>query len=191
MTTDPVQLLIDAGAIPTTPFAPNSRYDGVALGRYAARAPAIPASPTCCAASSRSRATSRSPPSTSCAAASGPTCSRAQYLGDPLLYWRIADANAVDRPDRAHRHARARASRSRCRRACRRGSMHARRHQALAAASARCRCRRRARSWRRWSRAKVEAGSGETQSGFELTFELPRARRCARCSCSPAAAACR
>ena len=28
---DPVQLLIDAGAIPTTPFVPQSRYLGVAL----------------------------------------------------------------------------------------------------------------------------------------------------------------
>jgi len=34
MTTDPVQLLIDAGAIPADPFAPNSRYHGVALGLY-------------------------------------------------------------------------------------------------------------------------------------------------------------
>ena len=40
MTTDPVQALIDAGAIPTSPFAPDSRYVGVALGRLpdAARA---------------------------------------------------------------------------------------------------------------------------------------------------------
>ena len=30
--TDPVQLLIDAGAIPATPFEPQSRYYGVALG---------------------------------------------------------------------------------------------------------------------------------------------------------------
>lgn len=34
MTTDPVQALIDAGAIPTSPFAPNSRYFGVAFGLY-------------------------------------------------------------------------------------------------------------------------------------------------------------
>ena len=38
---------------------------------------------------------------------------------------------------------------------------------------------------------KVESGSGETQSGFELSFELPARSRCARCSCSPAAVACR
>ena len=34
MTTDPVQALIDAGAIPTSPFAPDSRYFGVAFGLY-------------------------------------------------------------------------------------------------------------------------------------------------------------
>jgi len=31
---DPVQMLIDAGAIPAAPFGPNSRYVNVALGRY-------------------------------------------------------------------------------------------------------------------------------------------------------------
>ena len=31
---DPVQMLINAGAIPTSPFGPTSRYAGVALGRY-------------------------------------------------------------------------------------------------------------------------------------------------------------
>ena len=31
-------------------------------------------------------------------AATGPTCSAATHLGDPLLYWRIADANAVIDP---------------------------------------------------------------------------------------------
>jgi hypothetical protein len=31
---DPVQMLIDAGAIPTSPFGPSSRYAKVAIGRY-------------------------------------------------------------------------------------------------------------------------------------------------------------
>ena len=31
---DPVQMLIDAGAIPATPFGPSSRYGKVAIGRY-------------------------------------------------------------------------------------------------------------------------------------------------------------
>ena len=64
MTTDPVQLLIDAGAIPADPFAPNSRYHGVALALYSIPRPAAP-SPMCCAVSSRSCGTSRSRPSTS------------------------------------------------------------------------------------------------------------------------------
>ena len=44
MTTDPVQLLIEAGAIPANPFAPNSRYHGVAFGRYVRNAsdPGVP-----------------------------------------------------------------------------------------------------------------------------------------------------
>lgn len=32
--TDPVQMLIDAGAIPATPFGPSSRYANVGLARY-------------------------------------------------------------------------------------------------------------------------------------------------------------
>jgi hypothetical protein len=31
---DPVQMLIDAGALSTSPFGPASRYAGVSLGRY-------------------------------------------------------------------------------------------------------------------------------------------------------------
>ena len=31
---DPVQMLIDAGAIPASPFGPSSRYANVAIGRY-------------------------------------------------------------------------------------------------------------------------------------------------------------
>jgi len=35
--TDPVQLLIEAGAIPSTPFVPQSRYSGVPLVLLQAR----------------------------------------------------------------------------------------------------------------------------------------------------------
>lgn len=31
---DPIQVLIDAGAIPDSPFGPSSRYANVAIGRY-------------------------------------------------------------------------------------------------------------------------------------------------------------
>jgi hypothetical protein len=36
--TDPIQQLIDAGAIPSTPFVVQSRYNGVALGLLQRRA---------------------------------------------------------------------------------------------------------------------------------------------------------
>ena len=51
--TDPVQLLIDAGAIPSTPFVPQSRYSGVPLAVLQRRARASRAWCTCAAASSR------------------------------------------------------------------------------------------------------------------------------------------
>ena len=35
MNADPVQLLIDAGAIPSSPFGDNSRYHGIAVARHA------------------------------------------------------------------------------------------------------------------------------------------------------------
>ena len=95
--TDPVQLLIDAGAIPSTPFVPQSRYYGVALtvlqrrpdepGVVYVRRRFIPA-----------------PESQRVAGAhvvkSGdrPDLLAALYFGDSLLYWRIADANAVVDP---------------------------------------------------------------------------------------------
>ena len=83
MTTDPVKLLIDAGAIPSSPFAPNSRYNGVPLGCYQ-RAPGdpgvayvlrrfIPQRRDIAVAAGAHRA----------AAASGPTCWRRRYFGDP------------------------------------------------------------------------------------------------------------
>jgi hypothetical protein len=95
---DPVQLLIDAGAIPATPFVPQSRYSGVPLALFERRqgVPAqayvlrrfIPAPETIASAgwhivSARER----------------PDLLGAKYLGDPLLYWRIADANAVIDPN--------------------------------------------------------------------------------------------
>ena len=100
--TDPVQLLIDAGAIPSTPFGPDSRY---AASRSAA---------TRCAAGDpgvryvlrRFVPQPREIPlatRTSCAPATAPDLLAAHYLGDAELYWRIADANARDRPAGADR----------------------------------------------------------------------------------------
>ena len=97
--TDPVQLLIDAGAIPelavraAEPLQRRARSrcctgragePGVAYVRRRF----IPAPVT-----SRSRRSHRGRHS------DRPDLLAATYLGDPLLYWRIADANAVVDPN--------------------------------------------------------------------------------------------
>lgn len=96
--TDPIQLLIDAGAIPSTPFGPQSRYSGVPLallqrrpgepGVVYVRRRFIPA-PGSLTIVARHVA----------AALDRPDLLGAKHLGDPLLYWRIADANAVLDPN--------------------------------------------------------------------------------------------
>ena len=97
MTTDPVQALIDAGAIPTSPFAPNSRYFGVAFGLYQTN----PGDPGIAYLLRRFV-----PQQRDIAIAlehivqSGerPDLLAAQAFGDAELYWRIADANVVADP---------------------------------------------------------------------------------------------
>ncbi len=94
---DPVQLLIDAGAIPSTPFVPQSRYSGVSLallqlrpgetGVVYVRRRFIPAPGTLAIAARHV-----------VAALDRPDLLGAKYLGDALLYWRIADANTVVDP---------------------------------------------------------------------------------------------
>lgn len=97
MSTDPVQLLIEAGAIPSSPFGPTSRYCNVRIGRFKAgpgdtgvnyvlrrfipqmRDIAIVAEHI---VKSGER----------------PELLAAQTLGDAELYWRVADANAVTDP---------------------------------------------------------------------------------------------
>ena len=96
--TDPVQLLIDAGAIPSTPFVPQSRYRGVLLavlqrrpdepGQVYVRRRFIPAPSTLAITGWHV-----------VSALDRPDLLGAKYLGDPLLYWRIADANAVVDPN--------------------------------------------------------------------------------------------
>lgn len=97
MATDPVQQLIDAGAIPTTPFGPNSRYAGVPLARYRAT-PADPGVPYV-----RRRFLPRLQDiavAVEHVVHGGDRIDNlaAQYFGDAELYWRIADANAVSDP---------------------------------------------------------------------------------------------
>ena len=96
--TDPVQLLIDAGAIPSTPFVQQSRYHGVPLavlqrrpgepGQVYVRRRFIPAPGTLSIAARHV-----------VSAMDRPDLLGSKYLGDPLLYWRIADANAVLDPN--------------------------------------------------------------------------------------------
>lgn len=98
--TDPVQLLIDAGAIPSSPFDPSSRYHGLPLALLPARADEP-------AASGTAYVTRRFMPARSSIAIAAehlvragerPDTLAALHLADPLLYWRIADANAVIDP---------------------------------------------------------------------------------------------
>jgi len=95
---DPVQLLIDAGAIPSTPFVAQSRYNGVPLavlqrrpdepGQVYVKRRFIP-SPNAVAVAVRRAVQS----------GDRPDLLGATYFGDALLYWRIADANAVVDPN--------------------------------------------------------------------------------------------
>lgn len=97
MSTDPVQMLIDAGAIPTTPFDAHSRYRGVAIAllpqpggepplpyvgrRFIPQLREIPAAARVTIASN-----------------DRPDLLAQRTLGEPLLYWRVADANGVVDP---------------------------------------------------------------------------------------------
>jgi hypothetical protein len=95
--TDPVQALLDAGAIPSTPFGATSRYQGVGVGRYQPHGggPAIayvlrrfiPQMRDIAAASEHV-----------VQAGERPDLLAARFFGDSELYWRIADANAVTDP---------------------------------------------------------------------------------------------
>ncbi len=94
---DPVQMLIDAGAIPASPFGDASRYKGAALGTLARADGSL-------TAYVRRRFV---PALRDIASAAGhvvqggerPDLLAWQPYGDPLLYWRIADGNAVIDPN--------------------------------------------------------------------------------------------
>jgi hypothetical protein len=97
MSSDPVQMLIDAGAFPDNTFAPNSRYHGTAIGRLK-RGPDDPGV---------AYVLRRFIPQSRDIGIAGehivhagerPDMLAAQTLGDPELYWRIADANVVTDP---------------------------------------------------------------------------------------------
>lgn len=97
MTTDPVQALIDAGAIPTSPFAPNSRYYGIAFGLYQRHA----GDPGAAYVLRRFIPQQRDIAIALEHIVKGgerPDLLAAQVFGDAELYWRIADANVVTDP---------------------------------------------------------------------------------------------
>jgi hypothetical protein len=90
--TDPVQMLIDAGAIPSAPFIAQSRAvyqrrSDEARIVYVLRR-FIPA-PNALAVAVRHAVSAQE----------RPDLLSARVFGDPLLYWRIADANAVVDPN--------------------------------------------------------------------------------------------
>lgn len=95
--TDPVQLLIEAGAIPSSPFGPNSRYVGVPVSRYQSSSsdPGVPyvqrrflprRSEISLAVEHMVKGGDRV------------DMLAARYFGDPELYWRVCDANMEDDP---------------------------------------------------------------------------------------------
>lgn len=93
---DPVQLLIDAGAIPASPYGESSRYRGVALAAwtrpdgtllaYSKRRFIPPRREIASAAVHLVRGGER------------PDLLAQQHYQQPLLQWRIADGNAVIDP---------------------------------------------------------------------------------------------
>ena len=97
MSTDPVQLLIEAGAIPSNPFGPASRYVNVSIGRYVKR----PGEPGVNYVLRRFIPQRRDVSIVAQHVVQGgerPELVAAQVFGDPELYWRLADANAVTDP---------------------------------------------------------------------------------------------
>lgn len=95
--TDPVQMLINAGTIPSTPFGPSSRYAGVSLARYTF--PGGAADDAVTYVLRRFIPQARDIPlSTRHAVRAndrGDLIAHA-YLGDVELNWRIADANLAN-----------------------------------------------------------------------------------------------
>lgn len=97
MASDPVQALLDAGAIPSTPFGPSSRYQGVSVGRYQPPGDG----PAIAYVLRRFIPQMRDIDTAAEHIVQGgerPDLIAAQFLGDSEFYWRIADANAVTDP---------------------------------------------------------------------------------------------
>jgi hypothetical protein len=91
---DPVQMLIEAGAIPATPFSPSSRYANVAIGQYKLANGDVPIAYVLRRFIPQARDI---PLATRHTVSAGDRVDllAAHYLGDVELTWRVADANAV------------------------------------------------------------------------------------------------
>jgi hypothetical protein len=92
--TDPIKLLIDAGAIPASPFGPSSRYANVGIVRYHANAadPGVAMVRRRFAPRLRDMMTAHLHTLHS---ADRIDLLAARYFGDVELHWLIADANAA------------------------------------------------------------------------------------------------
>jgi hypothetical protein len=96
--TDPVQMLIDAGAIPVSPFGPSSRYANVAIARYSFPAGDDGQANTVAYVQRRFIPQARDiPVATWHIVRAGERIDHlaAHYLGDVELTWRVADANLI------------------------------------------------------------------------------------------------
>ena len=168
---DPLQALLAAGAVPTTTFPPTSRYASTSASTRGTRATARRRCRT-----SRRRFCPRAERfallyEVHVAEGDRRDMLAARHLGDPELWWRLADANGVVDPreltDTVGRALRITLPDGRP------GAerwLSPRPPPAPDRARA-CRCRRRARCIDALQRGQGRAGSGETQSGFELTFD--------------------
>lgn len=95
--TDPLQALLESGAIDTSPLAPNSRYRGVGIAAL---------EPPGGDPVSYFRRRFVPQPDRFATLQEHTVADRdrldnlaARYLGDPEIYWRFADANGALRPD--------------------------------------------------------------------------------------------
>src|SRR5690242_6159935 len=93
---DPLQALRDAAALQTSVFPPNSRYRNVAIAKLTRldKPPVAYLKRRFIAQADRFAVVQRH------AVVEGDRIDNlaAQYLGDPELYWQIADANGAIRP---------------------------------------------------------------------------------------------
>jgi nucleoid-associated protein YgaU len=97
MASDPIQALLDAGALPSTSFGPNSRYQGVALAAW----PPPGDGPAVAYVLRRFIPQMRDIDTAAehiVHSGERPELLAVQAYGDVELYWRIADANAVTDP---------------------------------------------------------------------------------------------